>query len=214
MAQSIKEGSSIMRATVTFDGNLADDPHVRLTGSGKQITELTVLVNQRRQNCAGVGRSRADPARGAGVQDPRREHRRVSGEGDRVLVHGTVTTEAWTDKQTGEMRTRPAGAGRGRRAEPALGQARITKTTGVKVGDQARDDVPGEEAEASGKGARRAQHPGALSTTPVYPISPEPAGSLRRVLGADRGAKWCQAALAEWAGEAGWLIRAVWSWLL
>jgi single-strand DNA-binding protein len=38
-----------MRTTVTFEGNLADDPQVRFTPSGKQNTEITVLVNQRRQ---------------------------------------------------------------------------------------------------------------------------------------------------------------------
>jgi hypothetical protein len=51
-----QEGTSIMRTIVTFEGNLADDPRVRFTPSGKQITEITeipeitVLVNQRRQN--------------------------------------------------------------------------------------------------------------------------------------------------------------------
>ena len=39
-----------MRTAVTFEGNLADDPQVRFTPAGKQITEITVLVNQRRQN--------------------------------------------------------------------------------------------------------------------------------------------------------------------
>jgi hypothetical protein len=43
-----------MRTTVTFEGNLADDPHVRFTASGKQITELAVLVNARRQNSDGA----------------------------------------------------------------------------------------------------------------------------------------------------------------
>jgi single-strand DNA-binding protein len=42
-----------MRTTVTFDGNLVDDPQVRFTPSGKQVTELIVLVNQRRQNSDG-----------------------------------------------------------------------------------------------------------------------------------------------------------------
>jgi single-strand DNA-binding protein len=39
-----------MRTTVAFEGNLADDPQVRFTPSGKQVTEITVLVNQRRLN--------------------------------------------------------------------------------------------------------------------------------------------------------------------
>ncbi|MEV0802730.1 single-stranded DNA-binding protein [Kribbella sp. NPDC050281] len=33
---------------------MADDPHVRFTASGKQIIELTVLVNARRQNSEGA----------------------------------------------------------------------------------------------------------------------------------------------------------------
>ena len=39
----------------------------------------------------------------------------------RVFVHGTVITEAWTDKETGDKRDRTARARRDRRAEPALG---------------------------------------------------------------------------------------------
>ena len=42
-----------MRTTVTFEGNLADDPQVRFTPLGKQVTELTVLVNQRREDGEG-----------------------------------------------------------------------------------------------------------------------------------------------------------------
>jgi single-strand DNA-binding protein len=42
-----------MRTTVTFDGSLVDDPQVRFTPSGKQVPELIVLVNQRRQNSDG-----------------------------------------------------------------------------------------------------------------------------------------------------------------
>ena len=42
-----------MRTAVTFEGNLADDPQVRFTPAGKQITEITVLVNQRRQDSDG-----------------------------------------------------------------------------------------------------------------------------------------------------------------
>jgi hypothetical protein len=35
-----------MRTTVTFEGNLDEDSQVWFTGSGKQITEITVLVSQ------------------------------------------------------------------------------------------------------------------------------------------------------------------------
>jgi hypothetical protein len=43
-----KEGAASHVPAVTFEDNLADDPQVRVTPSGKQITEITVLINQRR----------------------------------------------------------------------------------------------------------------------------------------------------------------------
>lgn len=45
-----------MRTTVTFEGNLTQDPQVRFTASGKAITEITVPVNQRRHNSDGTWR--------------------------------------------------------------------------------------------------------------------------------------------------------------
>ena len=49
-----------MCTTVTFEGSLAEDPQVRFTPSGEQITEITVLVNQRRHNSEWVD---AEPTR-------------------------------------------------------------------------------------------------------------------------------------------------------
>jgi hypothetical protein len=39
------------------------------------------------------------------IKDPHREHHGVGAKGDRVFVHATVTTEAWTDKTTGDKWT-------------------------------------------------------------------------------------------------------------
>jgi single-strand DNA-binding protein len=67
--------------------------------------------------------------------------------GDRVFVHGTVTTDAWTDKQTGEKRT--AQRVLAEIVGPSLrwATARISKTTRTSVADeQTHDDVPGQEA--------------------------------------------------------------------
>jgi single-strand DNA-binding protein len=97
----------MLTTTVTFEGNLADDPQVRFTHTGTQITELTVLVNRRRQNDAGEW-----------VDDESTRHTckafRQLGEniadtlakGDRVLVVGTLVTDTWNDKHTGDKRTR------------------------------------------------------------------------------------------------------------
>jgi single-strand DNA-binding protein len=60
--------------------------------------------------------------------------------GDRVFVHGTVTTEAWTDQQSGEKRTAQrvlAGI-----VGPSLRWAttRITKPTRSTATDEQTDD--------------------------------------------------------------------------
>jgi hypothetical protein len=111
-----------MRTTITFEGNLADDPQTRVTGSGRQVTELTVLVNQRRHNSDGEWVD-GEPTRLVVRAFKTLAENIVESlaKGDRVFVHGTVTTEAWTDKQTRGEAHRAAGAGRGRGAEPALG---------------------------------------------------------------------------------------------
>jgi single-strand DNA-binding protein len=136
-----------MRTTVTFEGNLADDPQVRFTPSGKQITELTVLVNQRRPNDAG-GWVHCEPTRHV-VRAFKTLAENVAeslAKGDRVFVHGSVTTEAWTDQHSGEKRTAQRVV-----AEivgPSLRWAttRITKTSRASVTDEQTHDVGEHEA--------------------------------------------------------------------
>jgi hypothetical protein len=61
-----------MRTTVTFERNLAGDPQVWFTGSGKQVSELTVLVNQRQQNNEGSGPTPSRPGLWCGRSRPSR----------------------------------------------------------------------------------------------------------------------------------------------
>jgi single-strand DNA-binding protein len=78
-----------MRTTITFEGNLADDPQVRFTPSGKQITEITVLVNERRLNGAGEWVD-GEPTRHV-VKAFKTLAENIAeslGKGDRVFVHG------------------------------------------------------------------------------------------------------------------------------
>jgi single-strand DNA-binding protein len=131
-----------MRTTVTFEGNLADDPQIRFTPSGKQITEITVLVSQRRHNSHGEWVD-GEPTRHV-VRAFKTLAENIAeslAKGDRVFVHGTVTTEAWTDKQTGEKRTTQRVL-----AEivgPSLRWAttRITKTTRTPGADDQPHDI-------------------------------------------------------------------------
>jgi single-strand DNA-binding protein len=131
-----------MRTTVTFEGNLADDPQVRFTPSGKQVTELTVLVNQRRQNNDGEWVD-AEPTRQV-VRAFKTLADNIAeslAKGDRVFVHGTVTTDAWTDTQTGEKRT--AQRVLADIVGPSLrwATARITKTTRTPTTDETPHDI-------------------------------------------------------------------------
>ncbi len=136
-----------MRTTVTFEGNLADDPQVRFTPSGKQITELTVLINQRRQNNDGQWVD-GEPTRYV-VRTFKTLAENVAeslAKGDRVFVHGTVITEAWTDKQSGEKRT--AQRVLAEIVGPSLRWAttRITKTTRASAHDEDPRDSGEHEA--------------------------------------------------------------------
>jgi single-strand DNA-binding protein len=137
----------MMRTTVTFEGNLADYPQTRFTPSGKQITELTVLVNQRRQNGEGEW-VEAEPTRHVvrALRTIAENMAESLAKGDRVFVHGTVTTEAWTDKQSGEKRT--AQRVLAEMVGPSLrwATARITKTTRSAATDEQRREVSEYEA--------------------------------------------------------------------
>ena len=68
------------------------------------------------------------------------------GKGDRVFVHGTVTTEAWTDKQTGEKRT--AQRVLAEIVGPSLrwATARITKTIRTSAADEDLQHIGEHEA--------------------------------------------------------------------
>ena len=135
-----------MRTTVTFEGNLADDPQTRFTPSGKPITQMTVLVNARRQNSDGEWVD-AEPTRHVERAFKTLAENIVESlaKGDRVFVHGTVTTEAWTDQQSGEKRT--AQRVLAEIVGPSLrwATARITKTSRSSATDEIPHDVSGQE---------------------------------------------------------------------
>ena len=135
-----------MRTTITFEGNLADDPQTRFTPSGKPITQMTVLVNARRQNSDGEWVD-AEPTRHVERAFKTLAENIVESlaKGDRVFVHGTVTTEAWTDQQSGEKRT--AQRVLAEIVGPSLrwATARITKTSRSSATDEIPHDVSGQE---------------------------------------------------------------------
>lgn len=97
----------MLQTNVTFEGNIAADIEVAYTTSGKQVVRFLVLVNRRRKDADTGEWVDGEPTRHSCTAfGTLGEHLADSvGKGDRILVIGTVTTEVWTDKDTGEKRT-------------------------------------------------------------------------------------------------------------
>ena len=76
-----------MYSTVTFEGNLAAD--------------AVVLVNQGKDN---NGDDRTPTRWQTRITGRTAENAANLRKGDRLLVTGSVVTDSWTDKQTGEIR--------------------------------------------------------------------------------------------------------------
>lgn len=92
--------------TITFAGNLAADPELRFTPSGKAVAETRVLVNKRTQNDSGEWVDGEPTGHKIKIWGPAAENFAAhAGKGDRVLVTGRVDTDTWTDKDTNQKRT-------------------------------------------------------------------------------------------------------------
>ena len=97
----------MLQTAITFEGNIAADLDVALTPSGKQLVRFPVLVNRRRRNPDTNEWEDDEPTRhactafgslGEHIADSLRK-------GDRVLIAGSIVTDAWNDKDTGDKRT-------------------------------------------------------------------------------------------------------------
>lgn len=94
-------------ASITFTGNLAADPEVVRTHSGREVARLRVIENRRRLNPDTKKWEDAEPntyrvqawdALGRNVAESLRL-------GMTVDVVGHVVTDRWVDKESGESRT-------------------------------------------------------------------------------------------------------------
>lgn len=94
-------------ANIDFTGNLAADPEIRFTPSGRQVTRLRVIENRRRKNPETGQWEDAEP--NAFRVQAWRELGENAAEslrkGQSVNVKGRIVTDRWTDKETGEDRT-------------------------------------------------------------------------------------------------------------
>jgi len=96
-----------MSTTVTFAGNLTGDPELAYTREGKPYVSFRVMVNHRYQDAQGERREEEPTPHDVRVYGVAVNNVADSfGSGDGVTVHGRQKTEAWTDKESGEKRTR------------------------------------------------------------------------------------------------------------
>lgn len=94
-------------SAITFAGNLAADPELRFTPSGRTVARFTVIENRRRRTEDGQGWEDAEPnVYRVQVWGSFAENVVEScTKGDRVLVEGNIVTDRWVDKETGQDRT-------------------------------------------------------------------------------------------------------------
>lgn len=93
-----------MNTIITFAGNLTDDPELRFTSGGHPGRQLPRRGQPTHQAERRVGRRHPTfhSVKVWGAQGENLVESLVRG--DRVLVHGQIETDNWTDKETGENR--------------------------------------------------------------------------------------------------------------
>lgn len=93
-------------STIIVAGNLASDPELRFTPSGRPVARLTVIENRRRRNEDGDWEDAEPNAYRVEAWGSTAENVAESCQkGDRVLVSGSIITDRWTDKESGSART-------------------------------------------------------------------------------------------------------------
>ena len=94
-------------STIALTGNLAADPDLHFTPSGRAVARFTVIENRRRRTEDGQGWEDAEPnVYRVQVWGSFAENVVEScGKGDRVHVTGSIVTDRWVDKDTREDRT-------------------------------------------------------------------------------------------------------------
>jgi single-strand DNA-binding protein len=94
-----------MSTTVSFAGNLAEDPELPFTHDQKPFVICRVLVNRGIQNEVGEWVNHGPTPHNVKFHSSAATHVHEScGSGDPIVVHGLERTERWRDKETGEKR--------------------------------------------------------------------------------------------------------------
>jgi len=94
-----------MTNTITFEGNLADNPGLSFTANkGVPVVDFVALVNRRVRDEAGEWSDATPTRHRVKVYGRIAEHVAELPKGATVIVHGQVMTDSWADKATGEVR--------------------------------------------------------------------------------------------------------------
>ena len=90
-----------MYSTITFEGNLAADVEVKENKAGGVYVDAVVLVNQGKDS---TGEERTPTRWQVRITSRTAENAANLRKGTRLLVTGSVVTDSWADKQSGEVR--------------------------------------------------------------------------------------------------------------
>jgi single-strand DNA-binding protein len=96
-----------MSTTITFAGNLAEDPELLHARDEKPFVSCRALVTNRTRNADGKWVDGEPTAHNVKVYGTAALNLYDSaGRGERVIVHGLMNTETWTDGVTQQNRTK------------------------------------------------------------------------------------------------------------
>ena len=123
-------------STITFTGNLTADPEVRFTPSGAQVARFTVLEDNPKRTEAGEWTEGEANRYDVEVWNGLAEHCAESlTTGARVVVAGKVTTQRWSDKDSGQARSRQIIAAKEVGYSLKFHTVQAAKATRSQVGD-------------------------------------------------------------------------------
>jgi single-strand DNA-binding protein len=92
---------------VTIVGNLTDDPELRYTPSGDAVVRVTIAQTPRRRGQDGTwSDGEATFLTGTAWRQLAEHVAESLAKGARVIAAGTMRTERWTDKESGQPRSR------------------------------------------------------------------------------------------------------------
>lgn len=92
-------------STITFAGNLAADPELRHTRTGKSVVRFTVIENRRCRTADGWTDAEPNVFRVEAWGQLAENIVASLHTGDRAHIEGRIDTGAWEDSETGAKRT-------------------------------------------------------------------------------------------------------------